>query len=183
MAGKPLTVLAGAIAMLAGPLGTHAGTPAPETLYHGALVRLEGELPDKRDQLRAVDAFRMGPSVGQGFRRAIARPDLAWYGFSLFHGDSALMWDAGDSLALTFGARTVTAQIQFAMSPPPEQRVMPLAGPLRPGELWRARAHGGIATVVFAGFPRLRVVGANPEVRPGVIVKLRSQAALESARR
>jgi len=182
MAGKPLSVLAGAIAMLAAPLCAGAA-PAPETLYHGALVRLEGELPDKRDQLRAVDAFAMGPSVGQGFRRAIARPDLVWYGFSIFHGDTALTWEGTDTLALTVGARVITAQVQFAMSPPPEQRILPLAGALRPGELWRVRAHGGIATVVFAGFPRLRVIGANPEVRPGVIVKPRSQPALESVRR
>lgn len=178
--GKPLTALAGALVVLAAPL-VEAGSPPPETLYHGALIRLEGDVPDKSAELAIVDRFRGGPGMGLGFRRTILKAGLAWYRFAVVT-DSTLYWTWGDTLALTLGpGRVVAASEQFVMSPPPEQRPLPLAGDLRTGGLWRVRVRGGVATVVFAGFPRLWGLGANPDVRVGVMVKTRSPATLERA--
>lgn len=139
------------LALLFGWGTGYAARRPPETVYHGARLVLAGSVPNhpELDGLLAAT----GRPLAHGFQRVNARFDLEWFSLALF--DSAgFAWDGRDTIALYAGLAEHRAVEQFVMSSPPEQRIVPLAGPLRPGELWRRPFRGGsVATVVFAGFP------------------------------
>jgi len=103
---------------------------------------------------------------GEGYRYVDEHPG-GWWSIALSQGDTAVFWPRGALIANVRGL-DVPALEAFAMSPPPEQRILRLgaAQSLEPGSLWRRPfRHAGIKTVIFARFPAgLDLSGATVRV-------------------